>query len=1293
MITDITGGNYVLSSRALTDVRKYTASSFYNWEQDNIPIEDLESRTDALALNTGQLSTSIEGVTMVLSSTADTDMSVYDNITDILDRIPKIITFPILVELCEYGDLGELKLEGITLKGNGALQFINRNYAASIQGNHATTSKTRGYTHYTGLTPYGDEAYVDEIDSRDLWNTISTKSSARNGASCFVSGTNGWNQNSLVFGTVHSSSEQPIREPFFFTSSTQPFIIAETSNTGNFTFKGLPYAWDRDQSVSGSDANPREFQDSLQQSFRATDYASSGAAADVVSPIYAYANHFTNVKIEDCRGGQIHLKGVCVDGVSATSLIDSAYGTHHASSIGFDIQNSDVILTSCASFRNRKAGFKIDNSNVTVEGGIVGYRNYPLNGTKTGNLATAERPSTGFYDRDLFDIDTSGHGFYATNSTVNFDSDSSLTNVSGTSNLGKHGYMMMSNGGNGWLFENCKVYGGVGGHTGDHEQGAGYEDYQTTQLISSFNKLNGFVFEDSNVKYQGIIRAQANEVDGVRATKSYLGAMGVMSECNQETGLNLDATKFVYNIGAQRYTAGYDQGDANAWEHRAGHSRTTPAMCVTDNGAYNIKVHNNSNFSDSKIAKSGEYAGLIGGRVYPTVTRAMQAANGKILSGATINEYEKGNLPLISVDNNSHARLLGLAAFNDIMKDGHADSSSVKASVKGRALQVTNNSTADLYGTSAYSTVISAAAFSDTAAELKVEWTKSGLYAGNNSRIRISGPTKITSHGVGALAEHFSKIEIGPALDDEGVYDESLNPNDKDGHTRVEIHSSRACLVANDKSTLEMIKCGTPASGFYTESSINQTSVQLADKSDGAHTNAFIQFYPQGFTEEAANNNGGAHGTSSAKLTNYRAMHSVPGAHARGSAGLDSSSSPDTTKQDEKSSGGMCVRAVGGSNVIVDQVNFQVKANAYDLSGAYYNIDGSGGEHIHGYAGRRFDSDGFVTVDGASGFFGSTSSHYGGSQILMWNIADNSRIVASNLRVNGANPSGCGFHGPAGRYGAASGLGDTLGPLDYYGKGGAYAFHNDNGNLAGSTGFTNTGPFRLLTGVCSDLMGYYEFIRESASSDTDLYTDQASGNVAAGRQAHQDLGGSPIAQLNAQGYAGAGTAASSVDGADDRRLHSMIEQQWYSAGAIEGLPPIVSKLDYNHYGQPIWGGYRNLDMDTNMYVASNTIFPNQMLDTATIGQHDNNAVPLASQVPLPPLHMEWQGYLRNFLDETAADTFANAKHSASKMVKQCSIFRSTTDPLRGGEGRDGTGDYSFGHGVRSLNLFDLDKLV
>ena len=81
--------------------------------------------------------------------------------------------------------------------------------------------------------------------------------------------------------------------------------------------------------------------------------------------------------------------------------------------------------------------------------------------------------------------------------------------------------------------------------------------------------------------------------------------------------------------------------------------------------------------------------------------------------------------------------------------------------------------------------------------------------------------------------------------------------------------------------------------------------------------------------------------------------------------------------------------------------------------------------------------------------------------------------------------------------------------------------------------------------------------------------------------------------------------------------------------------------------------------------------------------------------PIPPLHMDWQGYLRNFLDESASNAFANSRHGASKMVKLCSIFRSHTNPLEGGEGRDGpvAGNYTFGLGVRSLNMFDLDKLI
>ena len=1298
MISDITGGNYVLDSRDLTDVRKYTASSFYNWEQDNIPIEDLESRTNALALNTGQSSTSIEGVTMVLSSTADNTISVYDNISDILDRIPKILTFPILVEICDYGDLGELKLEGITLKGDGALQFINRNHAASIDGNNANTNKVRAYKHNVNDedVPWTAEAYPIEISSQDTWAKISAAASTRTGASCFVSGTAGWNQNLRVFGTMKSDTEQPMPEPFFWTSSTQPMIDYSSNQAGThqYTFSGQAYDYLRDASVSSSDANPREFSTEGQRYLRYSDYVASGTTSGtIVSPVYSYGNHFTHVKIEDCRGSQIQLKGVCVDGVSAISLTDFHYGSQHASSIGFDIQNSDVVLTSCASFRNRVAGYRVDNSNVNIEGGIVGYRNYPLDGNKIATSSPqSERADNGFSDTDLWDIDTSGNGFVAKNSTITFDSDATSNNASGTSNLGKHGYMMMSNGGNGWLFEDCKIYGGVGGHDAAHEQGAGPADYQTTQIVGSFNKANGVVFEDCNVKYQGIVRAQGNEKDGIKGTKSAIGVMGTLSESNHESGLHLDSSKFVYNIGAQKYTTGYAQGDASSWKNRAGHSDKTPAICVTDNGAYNIRVNNNSSFSDSKMINSGEFAGLIGGRVLHSSLRGMQAANGRIIDSASVSEYEKGNLPLISVNNNSYARLLGLGAVGDILKNNNPEvytASALKGAIKGRAVQATNNSQVDLYGTSAYGTSITAASFSDTAAELAVEWTKSALYAGNNSKIRIAGPTKITSFGVAALAEHYSKIEIGPATDNDGVYDPSLisdaGNDEVDGHTRVELHSSRACLVANDKSTLEMVKCGVPASGIShptragvgsATSSINVAELNL--NKDYAHLGSFIQFYPQGFTAEAANNEGGR-----GEDENFRTMHSVPGAYKRSTAGLDSSSDPNVNNQITKSSGGMCVRAVGGSNVLVDQVNFQVKSTEFDLSGAYYNIDGSGLEHIGCYAGSA-DSN---APEAASGIFGSVSSHYGGSKILMWNIADNSRIISSNLRVNGAAPSACGYHGPAGRWGKTKQQTLTMGPLDYYGKGGHYPYMLNSSSTTAGTTFHNHGPFRLMTGISSDLMSYYEFVRDGEGTHADTYENQASGTVANGLQSAKFMGGSPIAQLNSQGYAGAGVGASSVNHGDYRE-HSKYEQMYQNGTRIDFLPQGTT-----HQGQPIFGGYSDGDQAGNMQTFQNTVFPNQMLEGATHGQHNGNGINLRPMMPIPPIHMEWQGYLRNFLDESSADTFANSKHSANKMVKQCSIFRSTTDPLTGGEGRDGTEDYTFGHGVRSLNLFDLNKLV
>ena len=54
----------------------------------------------------------------------------------------------------------------------------------------------------------------------------------------------------------------------------------------------------------------------------------------------------------------------------------------------------------------------------------------------------------------------------------------------------------------------------------------------------------------------------------------------------------------------------------------------------------------------------------------------------------------------------------------------------------------------------------------------------------------------------------------------------------------------------------------------------------------------------------------------------------------------------------------------------------------------------------------------------------------------------------------------------------------------------------------------------------------------------------------------------------------------------------------------------------------------------------------------------------------------------------------NAKHMAEDKVNGVSIYRSHMGGQSAGEGRDADTDKaSFGVGVRSLNIFDLERLV
>ena len=62
-----TGDASALSGYAFHAVHKFDASGFYNWEEDNLPINDLETRSRLLQQHLG-LDTAVTGVTLTVSA-------------------------------------------------------------------------------------------------------------------------------------------------------------------------------------------------------------------------------------------------------------------------------------------------------------------------------------------------------------------------------------------------------------------------------------------------------------------------------------------------------------------------------------------------------------------------------------------------------------------------------------------------------------------------------------------------------------------------------------------------------------------------------------------------------------------------------------------------------------------------------------------------------------------------------------------------------------------------------------------------------------------------------------------------------------------------------------------------------------------------------------------------------------------------------------------------------------------------------------------------------------------------
>jgi len=1204
-----------------TEVTKYGAQQFYNWEQDNIPIVELENRTNALytavaAAGAAQstyspgvggraavggpasLSNSISGgITLVLSSVADKKNGVYSNLYELISTIPKNIKNPILVEICTYGNLGLLNLADFKTEGAGSLEIVNRNYGNCFGGLSGTNtvSAVESVGDFSDVYGTTTQTLITSVSSYDMFNDVSSAQSSKTSVICY--NVSGWNHNYRCFALQDFRTNDKLG-PINFSygglngiGGNFPFTRAG-SDTGTYGFTLSAYSAKFDHSISSLDAKPATENGhgtGLKSNF--VDYPTVGVSANSC----AYGNYFTRVNVNNCTGNSIRLTNLMVDSFSSSGV-----NLKHRATAGFDINNSRVELQGTASVRNRYYGYKFNNSTVSVSKGMIAYRNYPITAGVRGVSANEIEGNLPFI--------CSGVGLYAANSTIAFDSvyrpsNEPINHAAGEYYPipGKQLYHFSHNG-TGMYIKDSVVIGGVGGHSklGQY-MGGNTADYQTTKLAATLNTQDGIVTENSNFLYNGIPWTYRNGANGFSSKNSNIAFIGVISEFNSRDGLHLENSNCVYGYGWELYKGAISP----AYTNKIGQGSRNSQVHCDGNGYHNIYVGKSSCMKPQHGKDMGAYYGAIGGRLSG---RAMSASSGSY-------GYAKDYNPMVCVDDGSKATLLSLGGAQTSPGNSLASSPS-----KGYVAAATNNSDITFIGTSANATMAYQNQSITASGDLPYLWCRSAFYAGDNSTTRFTGPTKISGFGIASLAERNSTTKFCPIYEYDSDYFDNYGfvlSGSTANHTKVELHALRACLVANDNSTVDLMDLGGSSTGMATNSALDifHSNTSYYRCTSGG----YVQFYPNGFTASVLKTAAGKAGN-----VNYRTKVNIGAArYNRSTVSLGD--------QDVISTGGMCVRAVGNSSVRATNVNFPMGAQTSSVSGVYYNLEGSGNEHVTGYAGPG----------GSPGNPGVGGNRFGGSQIYIWNIADSSRINAQNLLVSGVTPSAIGglattkqgslvrsgYHGPAGNW--WNGV-----ELDYYGSNGIASSGSPNlTRLA----YNNSGPFRLMMGSRSDVKHYFDISGNSGSTTFGL------GECSA-------TGGTPTDQIVGQGYMAPVSGVSSVS-------------------VISSPDSYYLTYDPSGYGHQVFGG------------RDNGIQPRSMGTTPVV------AVPVRDS--------DWQGYMRNFFDQSAADTFANVRHASNDKVGFASIYNSTTDAVNKngiGEGRDGD-VVTFGKGVRSLNLFDLDSLV
>lgn len=346
----LTSATAPIDNTWVPSVSKFTTSSFYNWEQDNLPIYDLEDRTDGLWYKAGYYTSSIPGAMMVVSGDAnfvgEASGNIFKNVSSCIKALPDTINYPIIIEIATFGNLGELDLNNIKFGPTGGLEIVNRVFA-------------KGYSASSVVNAAGGL----NLSSADIKNTINATSALAISSVVVSSQTEDarWNANQTVLTQRLETLVDGTNELFISKNVAIFYNFGAADNKVFFTIYGPT----DDSSIYGYDA-------STVQSVNSQTLARSSLALTQQVETLLYGNYFTKIKVDNCDGN-VFLRNLCVDGATGTG----ATLTYNIQT-GLEVNNSRILLENCSVLRCKYNGFYFLNSKVTLSRGALAYRIYDL---------------------------------------------------------------------------------------------------------------------------------------------------------------------------------------------------------------------------------------------------------------------------------------------------------------------------------------------------------------------------------------------------------------------------------------------------------------------------------------------------------------------------------------------------------------------------------------------------------------------------------------------------------------------------------------------------------------------------------------------------------------------------------------------------------------------------------------------------------------------------------------------------------------------------------------------------